>query len=401
MCRWITLISAEPVSLSDVVIAPVNSLLQQSRDASFHPGNGLLNNSVMNGDGFGIGWYHTNVAICPSMDAGPSADGTRDITPNGAPSSSSANGFHLHPSVSVDSTVHASAAVFKDIFPAWNNMNLREVCMSTSSNCIMAHVRAASKNTGISHQNCHPFKAGRLLFCHNGRIDQFSLVRRRFLATVSDEAFNQVRGSTDSEVVFALILTSLANDGCGSPIEQKEPFGYKRLVRALKFALRQIEGLLEEAGLTEGYSTCNFSLTDGETMVVTRYCDKNPDIPPPSLYFAYGTAQSLHHELTKEEAPSLYCTKQSNTDSSSDLSSYDDNGSEDDERIVQLEYESRPGKQMVDVDPAVASFIVASNPLTKTHTWHPMPRNSIMWCTKGFHPELRLLRRNRTMSHEW
>jgi predicted glutamine amidotransferase len=55
MCRWITLISAESYSLSDVVLAPSNSLIQLSRDASFHPDFTDANNATMNGDGFGIG----------------------------------------------------------------------------------------------------------------------------------------------------------------------------------------------------------------------------------------------------------------------------------------------------------------------------------------------------------
>jgi len=54
--------------------------------------------------------------------------------------------------------------------------------------------------------------------------------------------------------------------------------------------------------------------------------------------------------------------------------------------------ESIPGMNFGDVDPTQATFVVASNPLTKTHTWNPMPRNSIMWCTRGQMPQLRLLR---------
>jgi hypothetical protein len=57
MCRWITLISAESYSLSDVVLAPSNSLVQLSRDASFHPDFTDANNATMNGDGFGIGTF--------------------------------------------------------------------------------------------------------------------------------------------------------------------------------------------------------------------------------------------------------------------------------------------------------------------------------------------------------
>ena len=213
-------------------------------------------------------------------------------------------------------TAHARPRLpfcFQGHFPSLeHNENLREICLATSSNCIMANVRAASKNTGISHPNCHPFKAGRLLFCHNGRIDQFASIRRRFLEQVTDEAFEKVRGTTDSECIFALFLTNLEEDDFveGSPYAQTKPFGAKRLVAALKRTLHQIENFLEESGLTEGYSTCNFSVTDGDTMVVTRFCDKNPDIPPPSLYFAFGTAKHLYHELTNETSHPFLLVRQ-------------------------------------------------------------------------------------------
>jgi glutamine amidotransferase len=139
----------------------------------------------------------------------------------------------------------------------------------------------------------------------------------------------------------------------------------------------------------------NFSLTDGETLVATRFCDQSPDIPPPSLYFAFGDAQRLVRELTAED-PVAFVHKESSTivDSSDDTAS--ENGSETsfEEKVVDLEYrESTPGKVLSDVDPSAAAFIVASNPLTRTHTWHPLPKNSVMWCTRGSLPELRLLKR--------
>lgn len=397
MCRWITLISAESISLSDIVLAPSNSLVKLSRDASFHPGADLVNNAHMNGDGFGVGWYHTNAATKPAPDADVTLNHNATARSSTCPNASS-NGQIETENV----TCSTKAAVFKDISPAWNNENLREICLATSSKCIMAHVRAASKNTGISHPNCHPFKAGRLLFCHNGRIDQFASIRRRFLEQVNDEAFENVRGTTDSECIFALFLTNLDEDDFpeGSPYVQTTPFGAKRLVAALKRTLHQIENFLEELGLTEGYSTCNFSVTDGDTMVVTRFCDKSPDIPPPSLYFAFGTAKHLYDELTNEKGQLFSIPRVSTEESDKEETSSVDsdqsgsNTSNYDEKAIHLEgHESRPGKVLVDVDPTTASFIVASNPLTKTHTWHPMPRNSIMWCTRGKHPELRLLRR--------
>lgn len=408
MCRWITLISHEYVSLSDVVLAPTNSLVQLSRDASFHPGYGLANNAVMNGDGFGIGWYHNNNAIYKPPDV--SHDGGLSTRCSRVSSSGSLTNSDI-----TEKTVYPQAAVFRDIQPAWNNLNLRELCLATRSNCIVAHVRAASKGTGISQQNCHPFKGGRLMFCHNGRLHQFAQYRRKLLEQIDDRVYSNIYGNTDSEIIFHLILTNLletaeVDENSGSPVNplhQKTPFGAKRLVAAVKRTLHQIERFYQKLGIFDSpdvYNTCNFSLTDGDTMVVTRYCDKSPEIPPPSLYFAYGTAQSMYNELTREtyEPPPMTSLTPSDTDETGELS---DSGSEDSPQLLGEQWGehwaehrvglggslSRPGKVMEEVNPVTASFIVASNPLTKTHMWHPMPRNSIMWCTRGKHPEMRKL----------
>lgn len=345
-----------------------------SIDASYHPGSTEINNHVTNADGFGVGWYHNNTFIDKSYATGIN-----------------------------------TAAVFKDTLPAWSNTNLREICAATRSNCIVAHVRAASKNTGVSQQNCHPFKAGRLLFCHNGRIADYIKVRRALTSQLTDEAFVNVRGTTDSEGIFALMLTFLSKDGASdeSPFTQTEPFGHKRLVAAVKKTMRAIESLMHEAGLTETYNTLNFSLTDGDTLVVTRFCNKNPNVPPPSLYFAFGNAQRLNDELISED-PILFASQQNST-STDDLNEtdrsshggFDYSGSDNmyDEKAIDLEHhESRPGRLYSEVDPVTACFIVASTPLTRTHTWHHMHKNSIMWYTRGqSYPELRLLQ-ERTMS---
>jgi hypothetical protein len=85
------------------------------------------------------------------------------------------------------------------------------------------------------------------------------------------------------------------------------------------------------------------------------------------------------------------------TDDSGDNASDDGSGSggEYSEKPVEkMTFESKPGTIYSDIDVDAASFIVASNPLTKTHTWHPMPNNSIMWYTRGSYPELRSLRKH-------
>jgi glutamine amidotransferase len=409
MCRWVTLLSSEPISLSDVVLAPSNSIVHQSRDATFHPGYDQINNAPLNADGFGVGWYHRNIAKIPDVVRPVSADGTVSKPGAAAPLAPATPIFI--PAIQKDGQQRRTAAVFKDTFPAWNNLNLRELCMSTSSDCIMAHVRAASTGTGVSQNNCHPFKAGRLLFCHNGRVFGYQQIKRRFLAELSDEAFLHMRGTTDSEAVFGLILTILGRDEfaaeCGSPLTQTKPFGEQRLCAAVRKALSKISQILDAAQLERrDYCTCNFALMDGETMVVTRYCDQSPEVPPPSLYFAFGN--TLQEELTGEESEkALFNTVVE--EKKEDMADCDNLGSseEDDEtasdsaddvdfeisKVLLNRRESKPGKILSDVNPQTATFVVSSNPLTRSHTWHKIPKNSIMWCTRGKHPELRLLNR--------
>jgi glutamine amidotransferase len=115
MCRWITFISTQDMLLSDLVLKPSNSLVDQSVDASFHPGFTQQFNHQVNADGFGLGWYHDN-----------------------------------------DHENKHVLAVFKDTQPAWSNVNLKEICCSTKSKCVIAHVRAASPGMGVHLPNVHP-----------------------------------------------------------------------------------------------------------------------------------------------------------------------------------------------------------------------------------------------------
>ena len=119
------------------------------------------------------------------------------------------------------------------------------------------------------------------MFCHNGTIQGFSTIKRKILAQLTEESFKHIKGTTDSEVAFALILTNLSKDGLGlstskrlkreSPFEQKEPFGHDRLYQAVKRTIRQIEHILKISGIQDDLenfpdpSRLNFSLTDGYT----------------------------------------------------------------------------------------------------------------------------------------
>ncbi len=93
MCRFVAYLG-KPIDMGELLYAPADSIIKQSYAAREIE-------EPLNGDGFGVGWYH------------------HDRTPD--------------------------PAVFVSVTPAWNNRNLRYLAPKVRSHCIVAHVRAASE----------------------------------------------------------------------------------------------------------------------------------------------------------------------------------------------------------------------------------------------------------------
>lgn len=152
MCRWLAY-SGPSIRLSDLLIRPDHSLLDQSRRARHSA-------QTTNGDGFGVGWY--------GEDEAP--------------------------------------GVYRDTHPAWNNENFRHLAEHIHSRLFLSHIRAAT-GTPVQYTNCHPFTFGNWLFQHNGSVPAFNRLKRQLMLKVSPELFTSIEGSTDSETLFYLALT--------------------------------------------------------------------------------------------------------------------------------------------------------------------------------------------------
>lgn len=225
MCRF-TFYLGTPISLGSLITEPAHSLIKQSF-------NSKERSEPLNGDGFGIAWYAKD---------------------------------------------DDEAAVFRSITPAWNNGNLHDLSRVTNSGCIVAHVRAATQGLGVSEFNCHPFKSDNLSFCHNGDIGGFEKVRRPLVNSLSDNAFSSIKGSTDSEHLFALILDQLRKQTGKDPIES--------MANAMQDAVEIVKSLmLEHAPGHHCY--LNLVLTNGQEAVVSRYTSDRDD-KASSLYINQG-----------------------------------------------------------------------------------------------------------------
>ena len=67
----------------------------------------------------------------------------------------------------------------------------------------LAHVRAATHGA-TRRDNCHPFVQGTWSFMHNGQIGDFEKIRRKLEASLGDHLYDQIEGTTDSELFFLL-----------------------------------------------------------------------------------------------------------------------------------------------------------------------------------------------------
>jgi glutamine amidotransferase len=229
MCRF-TIYKGKPKLIGEVVVDPENSLLHQSRDAAYHPGvidSCNKRNILVNGDGFGLTWYGDDVS--------------------------------------------RGGCCFKFVTPAWSDTNLRNIGRHISSPLIFAHVRAAAsghdhnENTIVSIENCHPFTFKTFTFMHNGGIPSFHKVKRRIIDLLSDETYDNIKGSTDSEHIFALFLECLPREELRTPCS-----ALGDMVQALNRTICIVESLCVQAGILE-HCSLNLCVTDG-----THIIGKNP-----------------------------------------------------------------------------------------------------------------------------
>ncbi|MGE0430901.1 MAG: class II glutamine amidotransferase [Planctomycetota bacterium] len=214
MCRLV-LYLGPPITLASLITDPVNSLIRQSFASKERV-------EPLNGDGFGVAWY---------------AHGLDEDRP----------------------------AMFKSISPAWNNRNLQDLCRVTQSGCILAHVRAATSAQSVDEVNCHPFAWKHYAFAHNGDVGGFRKIRRTLLRGLSDDAFNVVRGSTDSEHTFALWVDHMLKLRAGGAEETADT-----MAEAMR---RTISDLVRMGADAEVDEACylNTVVTDGKRAVVTHY----------------------------------------------------------------------------------------------------------------------------------
>lgn len=229
MCRLAAYLG-EPVSLQAFLIDPPHSLYHQA----WAPEE--LRYARLNADGFGFGWYGDE-----------------------------------------DSPLH-----YINPAPIWTDPNLPTLARGISSDLWLASVRSATAGNPVNHVNTQPFADDSLLFDHNGFIAGFhEQVKSIFYRELAAEFLAAIKGSTESEYLFALLRQVLDEDAT-SPLED-----------ALQEMIRRTESMLGDQP-----ALLNFMVTDGDRIYAVRHA-VGDDCP--SLYFTTDDEQFPDAQLVASE----------------------------------------------------------------------------------------------------
>ena len=184
--------------------------------------------------------------------------------------------------------------IFTSTIPAWNCINLQRIASKTASPLIFAHVRATTEGS-LSDDNCHPFRHGSLMWMHNGGLGAWKYIKRRLGERLADKWYLGVCGGTDSEWAFALYLDTLERMGYDPSNPPDHGFGPGVLRQAMLKVIKGINQFIAEVPpklivdeKVDTRSLLNFAVTDGHSVICTRYVSSQTD-EAASLYYSSGS----------------------------------------------------------------------------------------------------------------
>jgi predicted glutamine amidotransferase len=143
-------------------------------------------------------------------------------------------------------TVHRSVmrAADDDAFHATSSLALGDI--------IVAHVRQKTRGE-VTLQNTHPFEAAPWIFTHNGTVNNLAFLE----GNISSERRRAVLGETDSERLFAYLMTGL------DELPSAQAQNRSAIDQALRTATREIDKLPD-------FGTASFLLSDGDVLYAHR-----------------------------------------------------------------------------------------------------------------------------------
>jgi glutamine amidotransferase len=187
--------------------------------------------------------------------------------------------------------------------------NLRGLAQKIAPSCVVAHVRGVSwsPEATITEQNLHPFRypGVSVTLAHNGHLREFTEMRHDLLAFIKPPIAQRIEGTTDSEWLYALLISQL-DDPYGSPDPEE-------IIDATTRTLSIVRHVREKHDIRTS-SPVNLFISTGHCLIVTRfsfdygwYPDDDPlletDLPYVALWYTIGEAYVEHDGEWMMSAP--------------------------------------------------------------------------------------------------
>jgi len=145
--------------------------------------------------------------------------------------------------------------------------NLKALAEKIRATCVLAHVRGVHFTTEgiISQQNIHPFQfpGCRIALAHNGDLERMREMKPVLLEHVRPEFARMINGTTDSEWIYALLVSYLPDAARDATADE--------IARALEKTLAVLRQVRDKLGIAN-WSPVNLFITTGKQLVAVRYC---------------------------------------------------------------------------------------------------------------------------------
>lgn len=147
--------------------------------------------------------------------------------------------------------------VERQAWAAFHGEHFERAAARIRSQTVLAHVRRAT--VGLpAMENTHPFTWGPWAFAHNGTIPKFPGMRDRILTAITPQRGALIKGETDSEHVFHLLMT----------MHEQAPS--LPLIEIVRRGVQQVISWCAEMGTADKVAL-NLLLTDGERLAGSRW----------------------------------------------------------------------------------------------------------------------------------
>lgn len=183
--------------------------------------------------------------------------------------------------------------------------NLKNLASKIKPYCLLTHIRGVAYvgDPVISNQNVHPFIYGgtHIAFAHNGSLSNFDAIKFDLLNAIHPDYRYRIQGTTDSEYMYALFLTQLAQTKNFTHFQNS--FDPHMICDALIETFKILKTIRAKHNIAIT-SPINLFITNGEFVAATRfvldYGWQSSDIQSighmtyHSLWYTYGEHYGLY-----------------------------------------------------------------------------------------------------------